>query len=96
MSIIEFLLLLLLAGLCGSIAQALVGYSHGGCLASIALGFIGALLGTWLARKMDLPELFAVQIGGQAFPIIWSIIGAALFSAVIGLALRGTRRTPPP
>jgi len=44
------LLLLLIAGVCGSLAQALVGYSHGGCLASIALGFIGAILGTWLAE----------------------------------------------
>ncbi len=49
MSPIDFLLLLLVAGICGSIAQSLVGYSRGGCLVSIALGFIGALFGMWLA-----------------------------------------------
>ena len=92
MSIIEFLLLLLVAGICGSLAQALVGYSHGGCLAAIVLGFIGALLGTWLARLAGLPELFAVQIGGRSFPIIWTIIGASIFVAVLAL-LSGRRST---
>ncbi len=45
MTWLEILVLLLVAGICGGIARSLVGYSHGGCLASIALGFIGALLG---------------------------------------------------
>ena len=85
MTLVSFLLLLLIAGICGSIGQALVGYSHGGCLTSIALGFIGALLGMWLARALGLPEMFAITIGGEAFPIIWSIIGAALFVAVLSL-----------
>lgn len=85
MSLFGFLLLLLVAGLCGAIGQALTGYSRGGCLVSIALGFVGALLGTWLATALGLPEIFAVNIGGQPFPIIWSIIGAALFVAVLAL-----------
>lgn len=38
MTFVGFLLLLLLAGICGSFAQALAGYSHGGCLVSIVLG----------------------------------------------------------
>jgi uncharacterized membrane protein YeaQ/YmgE (transglycosylase-associated protein family) len=83
MTLGDFLLLLLVAGICGSLAQALTGYSHGGCLVSIALGFIGAILGTWLARLMGLSEMMAVQIGGQSFPIVWSIIGAALFVAIL-------------
>jgi uncharacterized membrane protein YeaQ/YmgE (transglycosylase-associated protein family) len=86
--IIPILILLLVAGICGAIGQALTGYSHGGCLVSIALGFIGALLGTWLASKLGLPELLAVPAGGMRFPIIWSIIGAALFVAVINLISR--------
>lgn len=88
MTIVEFLVLLLVAGICGSLAQSLVGYSHGGCLVSIVLGFIGAVLGTWLAREAGLPELFAIQIGGRTFPVIWSIIGAALFSALLALIKR--------
>jgi uncharacterized membrane protein YeaQ/YmgE (transglycosylase-associated protein family) len=86
--IIQLLFLLLVAGICGAIGQAITGYSHGGCLVSIALGFIGALLGTWLAGKLGLPELVAFPVGGMRFPIIWSIIGAALFVAVINLISR--------
>ena len=86
--IIQLLVLLLIAGICGAIGQAITGYSHGGCLVSIALGFIGALLGTWLASKMGLPELVAIPVGGVHFPIVWSIIGAALFVAVINLISR--------
>lgn len=92
MTILQFLVLLLIAGICGSLAQGLVGYSHGGCLVSVALGFIGALLGTWLARALGLPEILSVSIGGQQFPIIWSIIGAALFSAVLALISGRSRR----
>lgn len=86
--IIQILVLLLIAGVCGAVGQAIGGYSHGGCLVSIALGFIGALLGTYLARALGLPELLAIPAGGMKFPIIWSIIGAALFVALINLISR--------
>ena len=88
MTIVSLLLLLLVAGVCGSVGQAIAGYSRGGCLVSIALGFIGALLGMWLASALGLPEVFALKIGGQSFPIVWSIVGAALFMAVLGLFRR--------
>ena len=95
MTLIDLLILLLIAGVCGALGRAIVGYSHGGCLVSIALGFIGALLGGWLARQLGLPEPFGVHVGGgrfQQFPIVWSIVGAALFVAVISLISRGRGR----
>ncbi len=85
MSLLELLVLLLIAGVCGSLAQALTGFNRGGCLLSVALGFIGALVGTWMARGLGLPEPFAVQIGGQDFPIVWSIVGAAVVVIIVGL-----------
>lgn len=85
MTLVELLLLLVVAGVCGALAQSLAGYSRGGCLVSIALGFVGALIGTWLARLLGLPELLPLMIGGQPFPVIWSIIGAAIFVAVLGM-----------
>ncbi len=88
MTLLSFLILLLVAGICGSVGQAIAGFSRGGCLVSIALGFIGALLGMWLAGQLGLSEVFAVNIGGQTFPILWSIIGSALFVAVISLFTR--------
>jgi len=93
MTLLEFLVLLIIAGICGGLAQAIAGFSRGGCFVSIAIGFIGALLGTWLARVTGLPELFAIQVDNHAFPIIWSIIGAVLFLAVLALL---TPRRPLP
>lgn len=92
MSVLEFLVLLLIAGICGAIGQAISGYSRGGCLAAIGIGFIGALLGTWLARLMELPSIFTLDVGGTDFPVVWSIFGSALFVAVISLLTRGRSR----
>lgn len=88
MTIISFLLLLLVAGICGAVGKALVGYGRGGFLTSIALGLIGALVGIWLAGQLGLRELFTVRIGGETFPILWSIMGAALFVALLSLLTR--------
>ena len=88
MTLLELLILLIVAGICGSIAQSLVGYSHGGCIVSIVIGFIGALLGAWLAHLLGLPAVFSLQIGGHPFPVIWSIIGASLFVAIISFIAR--------
>jgi uncharacterized membrane protein YeaQ/YmgE (transglycosylase-associated protein family) len=88
MTLLSFLILLLVAGICGAIGRAIVGGGPGGILVSIALGFIGALLGMWIGRAIGMSELFAINIGGQTFPIIWSILGAALFVALISLVSR--------
>jgi uncharacterized membrane protein YeaQ/YmgE (transglycosylase-associated protein family) len=87
MTLISFLLLLVIAGICGAIGQAIAGF-QGGILISIAVGFIGALIGVWLANVFGVSEIFAVNIGGRTFPIVWSIIGSALFAALIGLLRR--------
>lgn len=91
MSLLEILFLLIVAAICGSIGRSIAGYSHGGCLVSVALGFIGALFGRWIAIGLRLPLVFTLNIGGHSFPVLWSIIGAALFVAVINL-ISGRRR----
>jgi uncharacterized membrane protein YeaQ/YmgE (transglycosylase-associated protein family) len=85
MTLLELLLLLIVAGVCGAVGKAIVGYFPGGFFASIGVGFIGALIGTWVARAVGLPELFAIRLGTATFPVIWSILGSALFVAVIAL-----------
>ena len=88
MSLTSLLLLLLIAAVCGALGKAIAGSARGGLIVSIVLGFIGALLGPWVARALKLPEPFMVNIGGQPFPVLWSIIGAALFVAIIHLVSR--------
>jgi uncharacterized membrane protein YeaQ/YmgE (transglycosylase-associated protein family) len=91
LTITGLLILLLIAGVCGAIGRSIGGGTGGGFLVSIAVGFIGALLGTVVARSLRLPELFVVAVDGRPFPILWSIIGAALFVALVHL-ISGSRR----
>ena len=84
MTLVNVLVLLIVAGICGAVGQALAGSGRGGILVSIALGFVGALLGTYLARALKLPELLTVA----GLPIVWSIIGAALFVALLAFLSR--------
>jgi uncharacterized membrane protein YeaQ/YmgE (transglycosylase-associated protein family) len=88
MTLIGFLVLLAIAAICGAIGQSIAGYDLGGCLVSIVVGFIGAYLGMWLAGKMGLPEFFTINIQGKPFPIIWSVIGSALFTLIVVLIRR--------
>jgi uncharacterized membrane protein YeaQ/YmgE (transglycosylase-associated protein family) len=88
MTLGSFVVLVIIAGVCGAIGRSIAGYSHSGCLGSVALGFIGALLGTWLAHRLHLPEVLTLRIGGEGFPVIWSIVGSALFVAVLSVFTR--------
>jgi uncharacterized membrane protein YeaQ/YmgE (transglycosylase-associated protein family) len=85
MTLTGVLVLLLIAGIVGGLGQAISGYSFGGCLMSILVGFVGAFVGVWLARQLGLPEIFTVNIEGEAFPIVWGVIGSAILSLILGL-----------
>lgn len=88
MSLTEILILLVIAAVCGTIGKAIAGDVRGGLVVSIVLGFIGALLGPWISLQLKLPEPFLISIGGHRFPILWSIIGASIFVALIHLVSR--------
>jgi uncharacterized membrane protein YeaQ/YmgE (transglycosylase-associated protein family) len=90
MSLLSLLILLAIAAVAGSLGQALAGYSLGGCIISILIGFLGAYLGTWIAAQFGLPELFTINVEGQPFPVLWAIIGATLLSFLFGII--GSRR----
>lgn len=103
MDLIEFLILLVIAGICGAVAEMIVGFSTGGFLASIAVGLIGAYLGSWLAPQIGLPPVLSTAALAPnttapdvlpfafQFDIVWSILGAILLLFIISLA-RGRRR----
>jgi uncharacterized membrane protein YeaQ/YmgE (transglycosylase-associated protein family) len=91
MTLIDFLILAVVAAVCGMVGESLVGYSVGGCLTSAVIGYIGAFIGLWVARQFGLPELFVVTVGGKAIPVVWSIIGSALLVAGLAVIRRATR-----
>jgi uncharacterized membrane protein YeaQ/YmgE (transglycosylase-associated protein family) len=82
------IVLIIIAAICGALGRAIAGEVRGGFVVSMALGFIGALLGPWIALQLKLPEPFLLHISGQSFPVLWSIIGAAIFVAIIHLFSR--------
>jgi len=88
MTLFGFLILLLIAAICGGIGQSIAGYNVGGCLVSIVVGFIGAYIGLWVAAKLGLPDFFTVNVEGKPFPIIWAIIGSAIFTFFVALLRR--------
>ncbi len=88
MSVLEFVVYLVIAGVCGAVARAIAGGSSGGFIISVLIGFTGAFLGTWLARSLRLPEPFAVDIGGHAFPVVWSVVGGFLLVVLAHLLMR--------
>jgi uncharacterized membrane protein YeaQ/YmgE (transglycosylase-associated protein family) len=91
MTLPALILLIVIAAVCGAVGKAIAGGARGGLIVSTVLGFVGALLGPWVARALKLPEPFMVVIGGHPFPVLWSIVGAALFVALLHL-ISGRRR----
>jgi uncharacterized membrane protein YeaQ/YmgE (transglycosylase-associated protein family) len=88
MTLVGFFILLVIASVAGSLGQSIAGYSLGGCLTSILVGFIGAFLGLWIARQFGLPEPLLITIQNESFPLLWSVIGSAVFTAVLALFFR--------
>ncbi len=91
MTLLGLLILLIIAAVAGSLGQAISGYSLGGCVMSMLVGFIGAFLGLWIAGQLGLPEPLSISIQGESFPLMWSIIGSAIFTGVLGLIFRSRR-----
>ncbi len=79
------IVLVVIAAICGAVGKALAGGARGGFITSTALGFIGALFGPWIASRLGLPEPFVLHLSGHSFPILWSIVGAAIVVALLHL-----------
>jgi uncharacterized membrane protein YeaQ/YmgE (transglycosylase-associated protein family) len=85
MTLPGLLVLIVIAAVCGAVGRAIAGGSPGGLITAIALGFIGAVVGSWIGFQLDLAEPFSLRVSGRSFPILWSIVGAALFVATVHL-----------
>lgn len=94
MSIVGFLLLLVVGAICGAIAEVIVGWSPGGFLASAVVGFLGAMIGSYIAPQIGLPSLLAVHIEGHSIEVVWSVLGAIVLLAVLLLVRRASYSRP--
>jgi uncharacterized membrane protein YeaQ/YmgE (transglycosylase-associated protein family) len=91
MTLLDLVVYLFIAGICGAMARAIGGGTGGGFLVSILLGFVGALVGMTLARALHLPTFVSVAIEGHSFPIVWSIVGGFLLVAGAHALMRRPR-----
>ena len=80
----ELLLMVLIAAVVGAVGSAIAGSRHG-FFVSMVLGFIGTMVGPWIAHALRLSEPLVIRIDGHAFGILWPIVGAAVFVALIHL-----------
>jgi len=83
MSLLNVLLLLVIAGACGFAATKLMGAKRVNIILMIILGFIGAALGQWLAGFFHLPMFLQLNIGGQNFPLVWALIGSITIIGIV-------------
>lgn len=94
MNLIGILLLIIIAGICGAIAEFLVGYSPGGLVLSVIVGVIGAyfgnVFGEWIYQLIPF-RFLNVQVGNITIDIVWAIIGSIIFLIVLSLLRIGRR-----
>lgn len=94
MNLLSLLILLTITGICGAVAEFIVGYKPGGggLVISIIVGVIGAFFGTWLATlfSADLASFGAVTVGNKSISLLWTLLGSLIVLFVLSL-LRGRR-----
>jgi uncharacterized membrane protein YeaQ/YmgE (transglycosylase-associated protein family) len=74
--------LLLIATLCGWIAERLLHYREGGIGTTAGIGLVGAVIGWVLAKVLHLP--MAPHIAG--LPILWTVVGSLVLVAGMRVA----------
>jgi uncharacterized membrane protein YeaQ/YmgE (transglycosylase-associated protein family) len=92
MNSIDLMLIVLVSVIFGSIGQLTSGYSKGGWIVNLALGFLGALAGVVVSRTLKAPVIYDLKINNVTFPLMYSVIGAVFFVAGISFLVKPGRR----
>jgi uncharacterized membrane protein YeaQ/YmgE (transglycosylase-associated protein family) len=75
--LLQLAFLLVIAGICGAVAQWIVGFSPGSLLTSIIIGVVGAYLGSVVARRLPF-QLLPIGVGTVEFDLVWAIVGSII------------------
>ncbi|MBK9712257.1 MAG: GlsB/YeaQ/YmgE family stress response membrane protein [Kouleothrix sp.] len=94
MDLLQVLMLLVIAGICGAIAQWIVAFSPGNLLVSIIVGVIGAYLGALIGGVFPIPLLFPIGVGTVEFSLIWAVVGSGLLLLLLRVLSDGLRQWP--
>jgi uncharacterized membrane protein YeaQ/YmgE (transglycosylase-associated protein family) len=80
--ILRIIYLVVLAFIIGTAAQLLTGYRKRPFFTTLLLGFIGVLIGDWLAFSLRLPHIIPPVFG---ISLLWSTLGAVAFILIYSL-----------
>ncbi|HEX7901243.1 MAG TPA: hypothetical protein VF950_26025 [Planctomycetota bacterium] len=96
MSVFDFIVMLVIAGLLGWLVSRLLGLHNAGLLFMTFFGFLGLLLGRFLVHKLGFwePVNVAVDLAGGyvRVPLMWSVIGGLTTTLFAGYLARRRRR----
>lgn len=91
---LQLLILLVIAGICGAVAELIVGFSPPGLhvmLVSIIVGVIGAFIGGGVAEAIGLPPITEIRVGNIRLSLLYTILGSTLLLVLLQ-ALRSGRQ----
>lgn len=96
MDLLQLLILLVIAGICGALAELILGrrLGSGSLIVTLILGVIGAYFGSWLSSWLGLPG-YALEVGTMRMDLIWSLLGTLLVLALLSLVREGRLSLPP-
>ena len=92
MDLLQLSFLLVIAGICGAIAQWIVAFSPGNLLVSIIVGVVGAYLGWAISRLLPFPKLLAIGVGALDVDLVWAILGSMLLLVLLKALRQGGAR----
>lgn len=94
MDLLQLLILLVIAGICGAVAEWIVGFYPGGLLLSIIVGVVGAYVGNAIGSLLpfDIP-LTTIEVGTVRFNLIWAIAGSIVLLLLLHSLRGGPRRS---
>lgn len=84
----DFIMVAFVAIVCGTFAQLTSSHSRGGWIVNLGVAYIGASAGVILSRYFDAPVIYDMIYRNVDFPIIYAIVGSALFVAALGLLVK--------
>ncbi len=90
MDLLQLLILLVIAGICGALAELILGrrLGSGSLIITVILGVIGAYFGSWLSSSLRLPG-YAVEVGTMRMDLVWSLAGTLLVLALLSIVREG-------
>jgi uncharacterized membrane protein YeaQ/YmgE (transglycosylase-associated protein family) len=76
---------IIVGGIAGLLAEWLIGGIHTGCIGTVIVGVVGAFIGGWLFRQLN------IQLGlsGLVGDIVTAFVGAVVLLFVIRIFRRG-------